>query len=338
VTSLAPTHYETFIKTINDLYRGIEFTHADHTTRLPPTILSPYDLISDMKRPKSDLERYLTSLPSAFRATAKSELYRRGGGWIARGISDRRIVAFYDDGIHKIAPVLDPQKAVGIDSSSNIIAVCCFDNHASGYYYLENILKIPRSKANQEYHWNKLNSQYRKALNNNLETLANIACERMMIIDTNLISSGNRITKNQLTGMIEGCFSGYENDPDQNGEFRAKLKESLFHLTNNVQCHCDPDFQTIKPPDIVRALVQTLSKKNGRIQPYTPLYTALKSHESQPIQITDLIAGGIRTNLRPKDEPPFSLRRLYFNKKHLSAADRRKGLYVKAYHWERNEG
>ena len=93
-----------------------------------------------------------------------------------------------------------------------------------------------------------------------------------------------------------------------------------------------------KPPDIVRALVQTLSKKNGRIQPYTPLYTALRSHESQPIQITDLIAGGIRTNLRPKDEPPFSLRRLYFNEKHLRAADRRKGLHVKAYHWERNEG
>lgn len=333
---MAPTHYETFIKTVNDLYRGVEFTYAGRTIKLSPTIISPYDLISDVKEPKSDYERYLASLLPAFKATAKSELYRSESGWIARGISDRKIVAFNDNGIHKIAPVLDPQKAVGIDSSKNIIAICCFDNHASGYHYLENVLKIPKSKTNREYHWNKLNTQYRRALKYNLETLTNIACDKMLIIDTSLINSGNHLTKNQLIGMIDGCFSGYENDPDQNGEFRTNLKESFFHLTNNIQCHCDPDFQTIKPPDIVRTLVQTLSKKDGKIQPCTPLYTTLRSHESQPIQITDLIAGCIRTTLRLKDEPPFSLRRLYFNEKYLATADKRKGLYVKAYHWERN--
>lgn len=334
---MAPTHYETFIKIVGDLYRGVEFTHAGHSIKLTPNILSPYDLISDVKAPKNDYEKYLASLPQTFRNTAKSELYRSEGGWIAKGISERKIVAFSIDGTQKITPVLNSQKAVGIDSSKNIIAICCYDNYTSGYYYLENILDIPKSKTQNEYHWNKLNSQYKKAVTSNLETLANISCERMMIIDTNLINSGNHLTKNQLTGMIEGCFSGYENDPEQNGEFRTKLRESLFNSINNTQCHCDPDFQTIKPPGIVRTLVQTLSKKDGKIQPFTPLYTALESHESQPIQITDIIAGCIRANLDPKNELPFMLKRLNFNEKHLSAIDKRKKLYVKAYHWKRNE-
>jgi hypothetical protein len=334
VAKIAPTHYETFIKTVNELYQGIDFTHNKHTIHLSPTILSPYDLISGVKEQKSDCEKYLVSLPQTFRNTAKSELYRSESGWINRGVSERKIVAFSIDKTHKIAPVLNPQKAVGIDSSKNIIAICCYDNQTSGYHYLENILNMPKSKTNNEYHWNKLNNQNKKTITNNLEILVSIACERMMIIDTNLINSNNHLTKNQLTGMIEGCFSGYENDPDQNGEFRTKLRESLFNLTNNVQCHCDPDFQTIKPPDIVRTLVQTLSKKDGRIQQFTPLYTNLRSHESQPIQITDLIAGCIRTNLY-SSEPPLSLNRLYFNEKHLTTADKRKKLYVKAYHWER---
>ncbi|MBS7619327.1 hypothetical protein KEJ21_01580 [Candidatus Bathyarchaeota archaeon] len=87
--------------------------------------------------------------------------------------------------------------------------------------------------------------------------------------------------------------------------------------------HCDPDFQTVKPPDIVRTLVQTLSKRGGKIQPCTPFYTALRPNKSQPIKISDPVSGCIRTNLRLKGRPPFSLRRLYFNEKHLSAADKK---------------
>ena len=90
---MAPTHYEAFINIVNELYAGVDFTHPGETIRLPPTILQPYDLISVIREPQNDYERYLSSLPTSFRATARAELYRRGTGWITRGITrkNRRI-------------------------------------------------------------------------------------------------------------------------------------------------------------------------------------------------------------------------------------------------------
>jgi hypothetical protein len=157
----------------------------------------------------------------------------------------------------------------------------------------------------------------------------------MMVIDTNLVNSDNHLTKNQLIAMLDGCFTGYANNPDQNAAFRTTLRNNFFQLIDNVQCHCDPDFQSIKPPELVRTLVRILSKRGGKIQQCTPLYAPLRSPESQPIQLTDLIAGSIKTNLVPEADPPLSLKRLYFDERHLSTSDQRRGIYVRAYHWER---
>jgi hypothetical protein len=328
------THYELFIKIINDLYRGLDFIYESRKIHLTPSIISPYDLIATIKEPKNDIEKYLNSVNPTFKKDAKSALYRTKNSWIKRGVLEQRIVTFKENGTPKIVPIFDSQKVTGIDSSSHIIAICCFDNYASAYFYVENILCLPKSTFNYEYKWNKLNKNYRKNLNDNLETLLNIACKKMFLIDTNLINSSNHLTINQLIGMIDGCFTGYEKDPEQNSIFRTNLRKSFFELIDNVQCHCDPDFHTLKPPEIVRILVRTLSKHDGKPQVCTPVYANLRSHESQPLQLTDLIAGCMNTNLK-SDKLPFSIFRLKFDERYLSVGDRKKGVNVKAYYWER---
>lgn len=191
--------------------------------------------------------------------------------------------------------------------------------------------------SNNEYHWNRLSPANRRTLAANLNTLLNVSCQKMLVVDTNLINSGNHFTMNQLIGMLEGCFTGFENDPAQNAEFRAQLRAQLFRLIDNVPCHCDPDFQSIRPPEMVRTIVRILSKQNGRIQQCNPLYAPLRSHESQPIQLADLITGTIRSNLNPRAQLPFGLIGLHFDERYLSSENKRGGIRVKAYYWERSE-
>ncbi|MGQ9641632.1 MAG: hypothetical protein ACUVUF_05855 [Candidatus Bathycorpusculaceae bacterium] len=86
---------------------------------------------------------------------------------------------------------------------------------------------------------------------------------------------------------------------------------------NGVETHCDADFRPLTPEKIVRLLVQTLAKKDGgEFETYTPLFANLRSHESKPIQIADIIAGIVRTkieqgdSLSPLQPLPFDLRKM----------------------------
>jgi hypothetical protein len=86
---------------------------------------------------------------------------------------------------------------------------------------------------------------------------------------------------------------------------------------NNVPTHCDADFRPLTQDKIVRLLVQTLAKNNGeRFETYTPLFANLRSHESKPIQIADIIAGLVKTLIKedcpltPIQPLPFDLRKM----------------------------
>jgi hypothetical protein len=74
----------------------------------------------------------------------------------------------------------------------------------------------------------------------------------------------------------------------------------------------------LTPDKVVRLLVQTLAKQNnGYFENYTPLFANLRSHESKPIQIADIIAGMVKTKLFENKEAqelvkplPFDLRKM----------------------------
>lgn len=98
---------------------------------------------------------------------------------------------------------------------------------------------------------------------------------------------------------------------------RPNLKRKFFNAVNRVPIHCDADFRPLTPEKVVRLLVQTLAKRDqGRFEEYTPLFANLHSHESQPIQIADLMAGAIKTVIENEKSKellhllPFDLRKM----------------------------
>ncbi|MCW3990862.1 MAG: DUF3800 domain-containing protein [Candidatus Bathyarchaeota archaeon] len=284
------------------------------------------------------MEKYVKHLPSDFLANARSEMYRKDRGWINRGVNEGIIIRFIEEGETKLIPVLQSGRTVGIDSSRNTFVVCCLDNVLTGIRYVEKYLKIKRDIRKNEFRWNNLNSVDKTYLITKINTLLNISCKALFAIDTNLINSTNRLTHNQIIGLIQGCFTGYENNSTQNAEYRQSLRRFFFDLCNNISIHCDPDFGRIKPNDIVRLLVRNLSRIGGRIQPCTPSHATLSSHESSSIQLADLIAGTFSTQIQFPIIPPHPTKHLLFNDKWISRKDKRKKRWAKAYYWLREDG
>ena len=167
IKQMTISHYNLFLQTIRNLYRGFAFTYKKKKIVLPPIIPSPYDLIKDVKEPENDFEKFISTLPEGFRRSARSELYRGDRGWLERGVSEGNLVKFTQDESVKIIPVLS-EPAVGIDSSSNVFVVCCFDNYQGGIEFVERFLHIPRSGVKNEFKWQKLNKKNRQNLNDNL--------------------------------------------------------------------------------------------------------------------------------------------------------------------------
>jgi len=334
---MSMSYYDFFLETVSRIYNGFSFEYKRKTVYLQPTIPSPYNFLKDVKKPVDPLDKYIITLPEEFKRTARTEIYRSGRGWIDRGLFESKIIKFKQEESMKLVPILS-KPSVGIDSSSNVFTICCFDNYQGGIVYVEKYLNIPKSSAKNEYSWHKINFTNRRKLVDNLETLFNISCKGMLALDTNLINTSNKLTYNQLVGLIEGCFSGYENHPEQNGKFRRSLKSQFFNWCNEIPIHCDSDFQTLKPDRIVKLLVQTLSKKNGGVQEHTPYFVPLESEKSLPIQLADLIAGSINLKLRNGEKPPKPSRLLFFDNRKISSKIRKQGRRAKAYYWLRDEG
>lgn len=330
-------YYEVFLDLVGRCFSGFEFRGRDKSVEVDPFCLAAYDLLGTFDSDTS-IGRYLGTLSPEFVASAKSELYRSRRGWIVRGVEEGRIVSYREADKHFVVPKLS-SFAVGIDSSSNTFVVCFFDNHIGGIKYVEDHLHVPKGSVGKkkEFKWNKLNPENRQKIQDHLERILNISCQGCFAINTNLINSGNRLTPSQMAGLVDGCFSGYNNDPDQNLEMRQGFRERFFGYCDGVPTHCDPDFQKLDPRDIVRIIVRQLSYQYGHTRECTPAYATLQSHESLPIQLADLLVGCISSKIRNGESPPMPLDRLYFDTRKLSRTDRRRGRYAKGYYWFRSD-
>jgi hypothetical protein len=245
----------------------------------------------------------LKALDPTFRSLASSEVYRVKTGWIAqglRGYNGRRIRRIKTGGDVFLIPDLSKQPSVGIDTSGlgnndSVIVICSIPDYEGAYIFLERHLKLLKDHYKKEFHWSKLNATYREELLKKFELTLSICCDGLLVIKTNALNERRGKIGNLFTNLIEGCFSGYERDPGQKN-LRPNLKRKFFGIVNRVQIHCDADFRPLTPDKVVRLLVQTLAKRDGnQFEEYTPLFANLRSHESKPIQIADIVAGMIKT-------------------------------------------
>ncbi len=77
----------------------------------------------------------------------------------------------------------------------------------------------------------------------------------------------------------------------------SKTSEELFQLSNDTPIHCDSDFQPLIPEKIVKQLVRILVNN----KPYDATHTLKDSHESEPIQITDILCGTLKQHVIDKN-------------------------------------
>jgi hypothetical protein len=210
---------------------------------------------------------------------------------------------------------------VGIDTSGmgcndTVIAICSIPDYEGAYFFLEGHLALPRNHDQKELHWRKLSSNHKQNLLDNFKLVLPICCDGILVIRTSALNDRRGKIENLFTNLVDGCFSGYEKDPKQ-GNLRPTLKKRFFGMVNGVATHCDADFRPLTADKVVRLLVQTLAKKDGgQFESYTPLFANLRSHESKPIQIADIMVGIIRTMieraelLEPLQPLPFDMRKM----------------------------
>jgi len=337
---LNQTNFNVFIRIIRKAFLGLPFDYKNDTFKLKATMVSPYDFLRKIEKPQSEYERLLVKLERDFKVNARTEMYRRERGWIAQGVSDKAIKKSDINGKTLLIPILS-SPAVGIDTSglddSLVIVFSFLDNFAAGIVFLEKHLGVPKAKNPIEYKWNELDSQNRTIASENFKLLLSISCCGLLVLHTNVLVSPIGSLIYGFRDLIEGCFSGYEKMPFQPRELRESFRRKFFSMCDNTPVHCDADFRPLSSDKIVRLLVRTLSKKDGKIQDCTPLYASLKSEESQPIQIADIIAGAIGMKIRKIEKPPAPLSHLFFDNRKINKKARKKGKFAKAYYWVKIE-
>ena len=327
---------ELFLSIIRNAYLGQKLVYENRTFKLEPTLVTPYDFSRKIRRPKNDYEKLLVSLNSSFKAAARTEVYRRKKGWVAAGLEGyhgmriRRVTI--DEDVF-LLPVLSQGNSIGIDTSSiennvTILVFCFISDYEAAYTYLEKHMILPKTHNHPEFKWAKLNQNYKMKVLEKFKMLLAISCDAILLIETDAIISPAGKFENLFKNLIEGCFSGYEKHPVQS-RLRSHLRKKFFQLANNVQVHCDKDFPHLASDKAVKLLVQTLAKRNGWYEQYTPLYAPLKSHESKPIQVADIIVGTAKTKIQ-NNESLEPLSPLPFDKRKIAAF---KGRYAKAYYW-----
>lgn len=312
-----------FFDIIEKAYLGEEFVYKGKKFKLQPTLVKPSDFYRrTFGKSLTSYETLLRALDPDFKAVAISEIYRAKTGWIAQGIKgygDRKIrrVKVNDDVF--LIPNISKRPTVAVDTSGFgnsdvVIVVCIIPDFEGAYIFLERHLKLPKDHYKMEFHWRKLNPNYKQSIVQNFNLMLHICCDGILVMKTIALRDRRDKIENIFKNLIDGCFSGYEREPAQ--KMRAILKKKFFYAINGVEIHCDADFRPLTPEKIVRLLVQTLAKKNGEYENYTPLFANLRSHESKPIQTADIIAGAIRTMIEqgvplyPLEPLPFDLRKL----------------------------
>ena len=314
-----------FFDIIERAYLGSEFKYGKQTFKLQPTLVQPADFYRrTFGSSLTSYESLLKALDPNFKSLASSEVYRVRTGWIAqglRGYKGRKIRRIQVGGDIFLIPDLSKQPSVGIDTSGlgnsdSVIVICSIPDYAGAYIFLERHRKLPKDHYKREFHWSKLNATFREELLETFELTLSICCDGLLAIKTNALIDRRGKIENIFTNLIEGCFSGYERDPRQKN-LRPDLKRKFFEIVNRVQIHCDADFRPLTPDKVVRLLVQTLAKRDGdQFEEYIPLFANLRSHESKPIQVADIVAGMIKTIIesgvsqKSLQQLPFDLRKM----------------------------
>ena len=311
--------YELFLSIVNGTFQG-KLGIGQGRLDFSPRILRPYDLLRKIDKPQDDLDNFdrsISQLDQHFVAAAKSEMYRARRGWIDKAISEQKIRMLSIDDTQYLIPRLSKTRSVGIDTSSidtrRLIGIFIIPDENAGASLFDKHLQLPKTHNHAEWKWNKLNETYRNIVLEKFNVVLRVCCEAGLLIDTDLLSSGKGHVKDKLTNLVEGCFSGYEN---LCGEERKQLRSCFYSLINNTPVHCDSDFTSVSPEDVVRTLVRQLAKTDSGFNRFTPLNVPLRSHESTSIQIADILVGAIKElKVRNLSIQPFE--DLWFDKRKI---------------------
>lgn len=334
--SQKPRWIRLFLSIIRAAYLGERFTYKGNDFDLEPTIVKPSDFHRRIASPSTRYELLLNSLDPQFKYLARSEVYRVRRGWVKQGLNGYngmkiRRVKVENDVI--LLPILSDKPSVGIDTSfiqpmTTVLAFCFLPDPKGAYAYLEKHLNLPKTHNHREFKWVKLNQNFKAKVFKKFELFLSICCEGILVINTDALVSPIGKVENIFFNLIEGCFSGYENDPIQ-AKLRPALRKKFFKLASDVQIHCDADFRPLTPNKVVRYSVQILAKRGKYFEKFVPLFAELKSHESESIQVADIIVGAIRTKIQNK-EPLHPLKSLPFDGCKIKSC---KGRFAKAYYW-----
>jgi len=324
---------ETFFGIVRAAYLGEEYRLGARTFNLSPRIVRPYDFSRRTITRSDEYGRLMASLDSKFRDAARSDLYRRRTGWLDRGKKDSKVRVIGIDGDLHVVPVLTQEKTVAIDTSTMnnspmVLGICNMPDYRSTYVYLEKHLALPKTHNHEEFHWSKLNPDNRQKVLNSFSTFLQIACNALLVIKTDAFISPLGKLENIFSNLVDGCFSGYETTE---GKHRYSLRKSLYAITNKVPIHCDADFGPLKPLQVATIYVKRLGI--GLQPDPTPTFANLRSHQSQPIQVADILVGAIRTKLQQGDTLPL-LKTLKFDKRKIR---KQKGKTVSAWFWSTEE-
>ena len=304
--------YGLFLQLVRDAFTGGTVSRGSETFTFDPRLVQPYDFLRK-RVAADDFARYLDSIDQRFFDVAKSELYRKDRGWIARGAASGKIRIVRIDSSEVLVPRLSLDYSIGIDSSSigdlKVIGIFALPDERSAYTYLEKHLRLPKTHNHEEIRWSKLNKEIRETVCGRFEELVSLCCDAALIIKTNVLSGAKSHVSDRIINLVDGCFSGYEKTA---GQERRLLRARFFQMLNNKPVHCDPDFSPLSPGEVVRLLVKRLSKEDGQFAESTPLVAELRSHESQTIQVADILVGATRKLLEEGKTTP-SLHQLHFD-------------------------
>jgi len=324
--------YQFFLNVLRAAYEGA-VTFGGHDYTFQPRLLQAYDVLRKRDPPQDRFDEFLASLDPRFFDVAKSELYRKGKGWIDRAVQSgqARLLELGDD-TKCLIPRYSKDRTVGIDTSSidehvRAIGIFVVSDAPAGEGYLAKHLKLPKTRNHSEWKWTKLNDTYKKLVTDNFRACLAVCAEAALVIETDVLTGAKGHHKTRVENLVEGCFSGYEKT---DGQRRKALRGTFFSLINNTQVHCDPDFHPLSPQDVVRILVKQLAKDDSFSRSFTPVNVPLKSHESSTIQIADILIGAFR-ELRKNGRPIDPFARLHFDKRKI----RRFGLVAQAFYFLR---
>lgn len=330
---MPPDYYQLFVDIVKQAFTGGTIVNDKIQYILPPTLLRKYDFLSkSFREPGTEIARLFTSLSDEFRRNAKSQLYRKTGGWVDKAITNGQLQEISVEEETFLIPQLS-KPAVGIDTSSNedltFLCIACLRNHKAAYVYLEKHLGIPKARDPAEFKWSRLNAGYRNTILQNFDILLHMSCKSVLMIKTNALINPMEKIIDVFMKLIEGCFSGFES---RLGNQRQSLRDRFFNLCNDTPVHCDSDFSPLTTDKIVRHLVMTLA--NGR--DCTPLHVEKSSDESEPIQVVDILCGALRYSIEHLDKK--WLEPLPFNSKLVGRRKKGKELkFAKCYYWPKLE-